>query len=845
MSSLDPKTKELFQRLDKLQINIPTAPDETAVAVEMILLRAREGKAVSAIARAIYLLALCALQKDEYEKAIGILDQASVYNKQEHDTEVRMQIWAYRGAFLQQMGLFDESLQSMWQSLELARKIDNKAGEFLALHNISYLHSEIGHYQEALDLQIEAMKVARDIKEDRFIIPSHTGIIGNLYLMGEYKQVIELSHSALKDISATENSSFYCTVMHDLSLAYLHEGLPNKALELIEHAKEVARDLDNLHAIAEVDQALGQVIFARGDIEKGLEYVLSSIEQAKKLSYRILIDMGHKQAAKMYEELQDYKNALFHAQSYYESERRLISKKENVRAKYLTSIMRLDISQREAEIERLKNVELVNTNKTLQITQLALLHQATHDPLTGVLNLSAFLDKVSQSLQRLQDSQNSLGLQNLEKSIESEYPNKNANKNINKHVGLIFIDIDHFKSINDLYGHRMGDSILIEICNRLNNLVDPEHEVVARVGGDEFVVLCDNIAAPEEVHKKSQEFLEAIRKPFYIVGQQLDVTASVGCAIAPEDGDEASRLRQNADLAMYSVKSSNRNRAVRFNAEMAEEQLGRQKMERELRGVAKRGELCLYYQGRFSLHNLSLVGFEALLRWQHPEHGLIPPNQFIPLAEETGLILPIGAWVINEACRQAKEWRFAEKGLTMSLNVSPLQFEQDGFLETIKDAIYCHDLPDNVLIVEITESLILRNLERAKIYITELQKMGIKVALDDFGKGYSSLGVIHTLPINHLKIDRSFMRDLQNKSDQRTAKKSRILLETMIHLAQKLNMQVTAEGVENSKQLEVLMSLRCDYVQGFYCARPLPAKEALLILPEQWKSTNWEDKTDL
>lgn len=823
MASSQQQASELLQQLDQLQGSIPTAPKETAVVLSELLQRARQEEAVNETARAIYFLALCALQQEDYEKAISILDETSYFSNQENNNLVRVQVWAYRGSFFQQVGLYEEALQSLLESLELSRKCGYKTSEFMALHNIAFLHSEIGDYKEALKLQRSALDLAKELDIARCICIAYTSEIGNLFLLKEYQEVLDIAHNVLDYVKKHAPVHWICTIMHDQSLAYLKLGQEKTALKVALKAFDIAQKGQDIQAIGEMRKALAEIFLCIGKPKKALKHILDGLKIAENILNRPLLSQNHSKAAQIYEALGNFEQALYHTREYYILEEKLKSKNFDLRSHYLTSAMRYDLLQREAEIERLKNVELVNANKTLQLTQLALLHQATHDALTGAVNRTTLHSRIVDALEVFKDNQNP-----------------------QRHVGLIFIDVDHFKSINDLYGHHVGDEVLKEVSFRLEKLLADKNDVVARVGGDEFVILLTNMPSAQSAHDRAQEMLDSLRCPFHIDNQQLDVTASVGCAVAPEDGKDAKDLQQNADLAMYSVKHTDRNRAVRFSPEMGVEFLKRQRLEKELYTAADRDELHLYYQGRFHVDNLSLVGFEALIRWQHPEHGLILPNHFIPLAEETGLVIAIGDWVIDEACRQAKAWNFAERGLTMSINVSPLQFEHDDFLSKLQNSIFRHDLQGSVLIIEITESLILRDMRKAEFYIKELQKMGVQIALDDFGKGYSSLSVIHSLPINHLKIDRSFMQDIESKSSssQKSTEiyKSKVILETMIKLAQHLNMRVTAEGVENSHQLEVLQSLHCDYIQGFYCSHPIPPEKATLMLSKYSKTHHWENR---
>lgn len=434
-------------------------------------------------------------------------------------------------------------------------------------------------------------------------------------------------------------------------------------------------------------------------------------------------------------------------------------------------------------------------------------YQAQHDALTGLPNRFLLEDRLQQAI---------------------AYANRHSSG-----LAVLLLDLDGFKYINDSLGHQAGDQVLIEVSRRLRS-VTRQTDTVARIGGDEFCLILSDVNRHNDVLKIAHSCLDVLRKPILIAERDYSISASVGISCYPQHGAEPELLQQNADTAMYHAKFNGKNGCQVFTPEINAHFRQRLELMGDLRVALDNAEFKLEYQPQF-LADGKLVGFEALLRWNHPERGRISPDTFIPIAEETGLIVPIGKWVLNEACGQLAVWRRAGyRDLRMAVNVSTLQFERQDWIETISQALAENDVPASQLELELTESVVMRNCESAAERLGQIRALGISSAIDDFGTGYSSLKYLQNLPIDTLKIDQSFVRNLGPISGSESGNGA--IVRAIVTLAQQLGLRVVAEGVETHEELQLLRHLGCDLVQGYLFAKPMTVKDCDLFLRESYSS---------
>lgn len=386
-----------------------------------------------------------------------------------------------------------------------------------------------------------------------------------------------------------------------------------------------------------------------------------------------------------------------------------------------------------------------------------------------------------------------------------------------RRFALMFMDLDGFKAVNDVYGHHVGDLLLIDVAQRIGARVR-QQDTVARVGGDEFVVLA-YVDDPEDAGTLADALLEVVREPFMAGGHELRVSTSIGIAIYPGDGGNQHDLLTNADAAMYHAKGLGRNAYSFFEPSMNADVHQQLQLVQDLRRAVERHELVLHYQPKFNAPNGPIMGVEALVRWQHPQRGLVPADEFIPLAEKTGLIVPLGAWVLDEACRQMAQWhREGRTGWTVAVNLSALQFGHVALIDTVRDTLARHALAPRSLTLEITESTAMRDVDASLQILQQLDAMGVRISIDDFGTGYSSLLYLKRLPASELKIDRGFVRDLAHDTEDAA------IVSAIVALGQTLNLRIVAEGVETAEQQAFLTRLGCHSLQGYLLGRPMTAE---------------------
>jgi diguanylate cyclase (GGDEF)-like protein len=443
-------------------------------------------------------------------------------------------------------------------------------------------------------------------------------------------------------------------------------------------------------------------------------------------------------------------------------------------------------------------IEAHKLAEEVQAAKIDLDHLAHHDVLTELPNRILFQDRLNQA-------------------IESA-------RRQGRQLAVMFMDLDQFKHINDSLGHAIGDQLLQSVAQRLVGCVR-HSDTISRQGGDEFVLLLSTIEHAEDTALSAQKMLAALALPHHIDGHDLHISVSIGISIYPDDGQNAEILIKSADTAMYYAKDNGRNNYKFFEQDMNARAVLRQSTEASLRLALERREFVLYYQPKINLHSGTIVGVEALIRWQHPERGLLSPAQFVPIAEDCGLILPIGRWVLREACLQARAWRQAGlPSITVAVNTSALEFRAKDFLENIRTTLEDTHLEPRYLELELTESALMRDAESTDSVLHAIADLGVKLAIDDFGTGYSSLSYLRQFPIDTLKIDQSFVNRMTSNPDDAA------IVNAVISMGKSLKQRVIAEGVETPEQYALLLAQQCDEAQGYYFGRPVVAKALASLL---------------
>ncbi len=449
----------------------------------------------------------------------------------------------------------------------------------------------------------------------------------------------------------------------------------------------------------------------------------------------------------------------------------------------LTSLLDARLESRTAKLAR----SLAEANEELT-------HLVLHDNLTKLPNRTLLEDRLNQAIHKASREQG--------------------------HFALMFCDLDGFKAINDSLGHHIGDLLLVEVAQRICSVMRAQ-DTVARLGGDEFVMLVE-LKEPNDAMAIAEKLVNIVNETFHVQKHELRVSASIGIAIYPEDGSNRHDLVINADAAMYHTKRAGRNGYHFFEASMNVNAHNQLQWLQDLRLALERKEFILHYQPKYNSPDGPVLGAEALLRWQHPTHGLVGPDEFIGLAERSGLIVPIGEWVLNEACRQMREWfDLGHTDWTIAVNLSALQFAHADLIDLVKNTLTRHNLPARCLTLEVTESTAMHDAENSLKTLQQISDLGVDISIDDFGTGYSSLLYLKRLPANELKIDRGFVRDLADGNDDAA------IIAAIVALGRTLNLRIVAEGVETTKQQDFLTSVGCDALQGYLMGRPMTPEKFL------------------
>jgi len=433
-------------------------------------------------------------------------------------------------------------------------------------------------------------------------------------------------------------------------------------------------------------------------------------------------------------------------------------------------------------------------------------YQAYHDMLTRLPNRALLKDRLQQAISQTKRS--------------------------NKKLAVLFLDLDRFKVVNDTLGHMVGDQLLQAVSQRLQRCVR-EGDTLARIGGDEFTLLLPEISSVSDSEQVAEKIIATLKRPFSIEGHEFFISASIGIAHYPDDGVTMETLIKHADIAMYHVKGNGKDNYQYYAHDMNEAYSRHMSMENDMRRALQNQQFKIYYQPQVNIETNEIFAMEALIRWDHPDKGLISPCEFINIAEETGLIQPIGEWVLNTACCDLQKWRAAGlENVRVAVNLSACQLEQENIVDTIIGCMDTYQIPGDKLEVEITENVLMKDIEHGINKLNQLSSYGIKVAIDDFGTGYSSLNYLKKLPIDTLKIDRSFIHDMENNEEDSS------IIRAIIAMAKGLNLNIISEGVENQQQLDMLLEWRCKNIQGFLFSRPIDESEAIEFLrnPDHYRA---------
>lgn len=783
----------LIARLDELQALILTNAAQAEAPLLACQAQAQALAAPEVLTYATLLLGGCAFYRGHYPQMLTFAEEALHLSRQHQLVSHETRALNGMGLAYQRLGELAKAMHCLLESLKVAEQHSDPAGCCRALLNIGLVHDSLGEYEMALSLHEQALLAAHASGQQAFMADALYSRLEDHYKLGHYPQALALSDEVLEFAQQHQFSRFECGTQATIAATLLKLGRPEAAWQAMQAGLALAEERQDRESVCRLLVIKGKILLALGQLAQAEQALTAGLALSQELQHQTIERKANGALAQLYDRLGQFEQAYQHLQRQTELLLERISTERAWRTQQLAAKANIELS-RSPTITGLREIGAVEHTRP-----------NVRDTLTSAVSRPFFQNRVQKTLELLAPEEN---------------------------MGLLFVSVDHMRSINESYGPKAGDHILIEVARRLQDSVRAG-DLVGRVSGDEFMLLLGNLALPEDLQLVMDKLLGVLRQPIRLTDPErgeleLNITASLGGVVAPEDGQNIETLYRHADLALQQVKQTGRNAGVRFQPYMSAEEEQRRKLEFELRGAAGRGELRLYYQAQYDLPERKLLGYEALVRWQHPRLGLLGPNLFIPLAEESHLIQEIGDWVLHEACRQAAEWNFPERGLLMSVNVSAMQFEQPNFVRRVEQALRQHSLHGHNLALELTESMVQRNQNHAVASIQELQALGVGVALDDFGTGYSSLSMLQTLPFEMLKIDRSFLNDLL--PDSPSYARALTLLEVVVKLAHNLNMKVVAEGIEHEEQYCLLCELGCNAAQGYWFTRPLPPEEAGRLL---------------
>jgi diguanylate cyclase (GGDEF)-like protein len=672
------------------------------------------------------------------------------------------------GDTLRQMERLEESLEYFQRSLAIAREINSINDENVALTCVCEIYIELGRHEEA-----------RELLQDALILSRH---------LGDRERELRVYGMLGKNCAALGDDK--------ASLLNFYRGL------------KLSRGFFNPQGEVWFQLTFSKYLLQAGKFKYALKHLKKSLEIAERVNFQHEACQAHEMLVAVYERTDDFRQALYHQKEFQTLKQRLHGEKQDSRIEAL--LVRHDIEKtrqfaatQQALNEKLQqtNEELAKANQRNQRLLEQLRHQAQHDILTGLPNRSLFEDRLRQSVAQA-----------------SRY---------NQGFAVMFVDLDGFKLVNDTLGHQAGDELLVQIAKRFK-LVLRESDTLARLGGDEFTVIAHKINEPNDAAIVARKLFKSLENSFELRGHKVSVGASIGISLYPQDGEDIITLQKHADVAMYHVKRGGKKDVRFFSRGMNTAALERVQIESQMRGALERGDFEVYYQPQFETNGQKrIIGFEALLRWTDPKMGAVSPDKFIPVAEETGLIVSIGNWVLNEASRQLAEWQRAGHNLSIAVNISPNQFVGDDFTRTVAEILHRYKIAPSSLELELTERVMLFNQTDIAEKLKELRKTGVRVAIDDFGTGQSALTYLLQLPVDTLKVDKTFIRDLEASPEIRR------LVQAIIALSHSMGLAVVAEGVETAEQLSVLQTFGCERTQGYLQGHPMPKESASSLLSSQ------------
>lgn len=795
-----PTPADLAGRLARLQSAVLGEPERAKVELLEILGHAKKIEAKSPEALALLEIARCEFLQGKYDLMLEMATQALVVTQNTKIAKLECRALNSIGLAYQRMGQLDRAMRYFMDSLHLSQQILDNESAARALSNIALVYSILKEYDSALELHEQALEVAQQSGQAIYTANLLASLLEDHYFLRNYAKVLEMSEDAISFARGHGFSRFECSTRFSLAKVLVDLQRYQAALRVTRLGLRIARWAKDLEMTSSILRVSGRALFGLGQHDEAIDKLQEGLDIASSIKNKDDELEIHSLLASIYENQGNYQKGAHHRKKCAEINDYIFGSDASKKTQVVIQEFRHHMYGDDTRILHSWSSELRELTKNLKRANTEVSYRLAHDALTGALNRPHFQSQAQKVLDSL---------------------------SVDDVVGIVFISLDQMKTVNEIFGTVMGDGLLAEVVHRLRNTLRAG-DLIGRLGSDEFVLLLNYMASADDLILVLKKLFRVIGSDYHIRGQKINLTISLGGVVAPKDAGTLEELFNCADIALQQVKNTGRNGIKVYEAELDGEEQRKRNLAYDLRQAELKNELVLYYQGQFDVISNQICGFEALIRWQHPQLGLLSPAYFIDIAEENRLILEIGDWVLNEACAQAVRWKFAERGLIMAVNVSALQFRQTDFVKNVRSALDNHRLAGECLVLELTESMVQDDGELASDNIEKLQEMGVNIALDDFGTGFSNLMLLQNLSLQVLKIDRSFLREFQTHNEK--YKKRRMMLETIIQLAHNMDMSVVAEGVEEPEQLALLADMNCDKLQGYLLSKPLPATEAQQLL---------------
>jgi diguanylate cyclase (GGDEF)-like protein len=775
-----PTAAELAARLAELSPAVLAEPGRVRGELRELLAQTRQQGAAEAEVQALLELSRCDFYQGRYEDMHALAEQALKCSRRRGFTVLETRALNSLGLSALRQRHLPQAMEHFMAALRLAAHADEVSAA-ITLGNVALVYVQIDRYDTALKLQSHVRAVMQGADQPVYLAFALSNLLGSHRRLGHHAAVLDLAAQAIVLCRAHGIARFECTTHVALGRTLMDLGRLEAARRTATAGLRVARWAQDRESMAALRLLEGEALLA----QRLTAEATTSLNEALRLSTAVGLALQlevHEAMAHLHEA----RGELGRAQHHHDAVRTL-------RAGLPTP----------ATVPPHLALPAGPFGPYTWAPELAALVDSLPpppplpDPAVSRDGLTGHLDRgaLQGALRRQLDL---LGPEDL--------------------LGVLFLGVDGMRAVNERFGQDVGDRLLGEVGRRLQATLRAG-DVIGRLGSDEFMVILPYLAQTDDLGLVTERVLEAIRVPFVTAGQEISVSVSVGGAVAPQDGTGVDELLSHADLALHQAKRAGRGGAHLYEAALSADEQRRRVLRYDLRTALRYDELRLHYQPVHALPGLDLTGYEALLRWQHPRLGLLRPTQFVPLAEESRLILDLGDWALCEAARQAARWRFPERNLSMAVNISQLQFAQPDFVSGVKAALRGAGLDGRHLLLELTESALHPDAARTDAHLAALADLGVRVAVDDFGTGFSSLRLLQTHRFDVLKIDRGFLQDLQAEGE--TRERAVTLLEMTVELARRLGLRVIAEGVEFPEQIELLSALGCDGVQGYLLGTPI------------------------